>query len=373
MDLTFGETAGGFDIMMLILAVGVAIILFLLGFLVWKLLQMSGKAPAESAEMKALFEEFKRDKEDRYREQESLKNELRESSKHLRDEFYRVNKTVDTKLTESSKQLNDRLDKSSSVIGGLQKELGKMGEIGSKIENLDKILRAPKGRGSMGEEGLEEILGSVFPQQLWERQYALGTGATVDAVVKTNNGIIPIDAKFPLPAFEMIVNAETPDQTTLAQKEFQKALKARINEVTKYIKPELDTLDFAVLFLPSESIYYEAAIRSREIYEYSREKKVLLTGPNTLVYVLQVILSAYQSQEFAKQAQAALSQLAGVKKQATKLDEAVRLTSTHLGRASSQITAVQTENDKLQNQIEKVSQLEVSTQTEVEEERPSLL
>jgi DNA recombination protein RmuC len=341
------------------LVIGVTLVLLglmIVGYFLWQ--QLHGMHKSE--ELRQLLVSMKQDKEDRHRQQESLKNELRENSKHLREEFFRVNKTVDTKLTESSKQLNERLDKSSNVIGGLQKELGKMGEIGSKIENLDKILRAPKGRGSMGEEGLEEILGSVFPQVLWERQYALGTGATVDAVVKTNNGIIPIDAKFPLPAFEMIINAETSEQSALAQKEFQKALKARINEVAKYIKPELETLDFAIMFLPSESVYYEAAIRSREIYEYSREKKVLLTGPNTLVYVLQVILSAYQSQQFAKQAQAALAQLGGVKKQALKLDEAVRLTATHLGRAASQITSVQTENDKLQNQIEKVSSLEVS-------------
>ncbi len=360
----------GIELFLVIGLVLVLLGLMVVGYLLW---QQQQAAPKDLPELQQLLESLNQDKEDRHRQQESLKTELRENSKHLRDEFYRVNKTVDTKLTESSKQLNDRLDKSSTVIGGLQKELGKMGEIGSKIENLDKILRAPKGRGSMGEEGLEEILGSVFPQQLWERQYSLGTGATVDAVVKTNNGIIPIDAKFPLPAFEMIVNAETPEQSALAQKEFQKALKARINEVAKYIKPELDTLDFAVMFLPSESIYYEAAIRSREIYEYSRDKKVLLTGPNTLVYVLQVILSAYQSQQFAKQAQAALSQLAGVKKQATKLDEAVRLTSTSLGRASSQITAVQTENDKLQNQIEKVSNLEVGAPADASEEPQSLL
>ncbi|NCP67710.1 DNA recombination protein RmuC [bacterium] len=361
----------GIEIFLVIGIVFVLIGLAVVGYFLWQQQQ----APKDSPELQQLLESLNRDKEDRYREQESLKNELRENSKHLREEFFRVNKTVDTKLTESSKQLNERLDKSSSVIGSLQKELGKMGEIGSKIENLDKILRAPKGRGSMGEEGLEEILGTVFPQALWERQYAMGTGATVDAVVKTNNGIIPIDAKFPLPAFEMIVNAETAEQSTLAQKEFQKALKARINEVAKYIKPELNTLDFAIMFLPSESIYYEAAIRSREIYEYSREKKVLLTGPNTLVYVLQVILSAYQSQQFAKQAQAALAQLGGVKKQAEKLDEAVRLTATHLGRASSQITSVQTENDKLQNQIERVSSLDVSASAESleTEERPSLL
>lgn len=361
----------GIEIFLVIGLVLVLIGLMAVGYFLWYQMQ---QAPKDSPELQQLLESMNQDKEDRHRQQESLKTELRENSKHLRDEFHRVNKTVDTKLTESSKQLNDRLDKSSSVIGGLQKELGKMGEIGSKIENLDKILRAPKGRGSMGEEGLEEILGSVFPQQLWERQFALGTGATVDAVVKTNNGIIPIDAKFPLPAFEMIVNAETAEQSALAQKEFQKALKARINEVAKYIKPELNTLDFAIMFLPSESIYYEAAIRSREIYEYSRDKKVLLTGPNTLVYVLQVILSAYQSQQFAKQAQAALAQLGGVKKQAQKLDEAVRLTSTHLGRASSQITSVQTENDKLQNQIEKVSNLDVSATPEtIEKEEPQSL
>lgn len=343
------------------LVIGLSLVLLGLmavGYFLWQ--QMHGLN--DSAELQQLLASMQQDKEDRYRQQESLKNELRENSKHLREEFFRVNKTVDTKLTESSKQLNERLDKSSNVIGGLQKELGKMGEIGSKIENLDKILRAPKGRGSMGEEGLEEILSSVFPQQLWERQFTLGTGATVDAVVKTQNGIIPIDAKFPLPAFEMIVNAETKEHSALAQKEFQRALKARINEVAKYIKPELNTLDFAVMFLPSESIYYEAAIRSREIYEYSRAKKVLLTGPNTLVYVLQVILSAYQSQQFAKQAQEALSQLGCVKTQAKKLDEAVRLTATHLGRASSQITSVQTENDKLQNQIEKVSNLDVGSE-----------
>lgn len=356
MQLEFGSSAGGIDfglILLVIMALAVGVIIFL----IWKLLQ-TVNTPVESEEMKALFEEFKRDKEDRHRQQESLKTELRESSKGLREEFHRVNKTVDTKLTESSKQLNDRLDKSSSVIGGLQKELGKMGEIGSKIENLDKILRAPKGRGSMGEAGLEEIIQSVFPSGMWERQFALGTGATVDAIVKTANGMVPIDAKFPLPAFESIVNAENDERLLAAQKEFQKALKARINEVTKYIKPELGTLDFAILFLPSESIYYEAAIRSRDIYEYSREKRVWLTGPNSLLHVLQIIFSAYQSQEFAKQAQEALAQLSGVKKQAQKLDEAVRLTSTHLGRASSQITSVQTENDKLQNQIEKVSALD---------------
>jgi len=353
------------------LVIGMSLILLglmIVGYFLWK--QMGGQVPPE---LQQLLESVQRDKEDRYREQESLKQELRESSKGLREEFYRVNKTVDHKLSESSKQLNERLDKSSTVIGSLQKELGKMGEIGTKIESLDKILRAPKGRGSMGEESLEEILRSVFPANLWDNQYVLGPGLQVDAVVKTSNGLIPIDAKFPLTGFEKLLSAENDEAILAAKKEFESDVKKRINETAKYIRPEAETLNFAILYLPSENIYYEAAIRSNEIAKYAKSKNVLLTGPNTMLYVLQMLFQAYQSQEFAKQAQAALAQLSGVKVQAGKLDEAVRLTATHLGRANSQIAAVQTENDKLQNQIEKVSSLDVGKEEVKSKSEPEQL
>ncbi|MCF7917428.1 DNA recombination protein RmuC [Candidatus Gracilibacteria bacterium] len=326
-----------------------------LGFVIFKITTTSQKSPEE---MKRLLEEFQKDKESRFRESESLRNELRESSKGLREEFHRVNQTVDTKLSESAKQLNERLDKSSNVIGNLQKELGKMGEIGSKIENLDKILRAPKGRGGMGEENLEEILRSVFPANLWERQYSLGTGLVVDAVVKTSNGLIPIDAKFPLPAFERIVQAENDEALLKAQKEFQKDVKVRIDEVSKYIRPEKNTLGFALLFLPNENVYYEAAIRSGEISEYAKKKKVLLTGPNTMLYVLQMLFQAYQSQEFAREAQRALAELSGVRKQAERLDEEIGILAKHIGNANSKVADVQGANLKLQGQIDKVSALE---------------
>ena len=346
----------------LVLAVALVIAFTAVGYLIWK-----GNAPQSPAELRELLDEFGRDRENRFREQEGLKNELRENAKTLREEFHRVNKTVDTKLSESSKQLNDRLDKSSSVIGSLQKELGKMGEIGSKIENLDKILRAPKGRGTMGEESLEEILRSVFPANLWQRQYNLGPGLVVDAVVKTASGLIPIDAKFPLPAFERLMNSESSEDTAQAHKDFERDVKKRIDEAAKYIRPEADTLNFALLFLPSENIYYEAAIRTSAISEYAKKKQVLLTGPNTMLYVLQMLFQAYQSQEFAKQAQQALAQLSGVKKQAERLDAAVQLTSKHLGNATTQISTVQTENQKLQNQIDQVASLETDVVHEVEE------
>ncbi len=333
----------------ILIAIGV-LILAGIGLVFWKL-----NSPQDDGD---LLDEFKRDRETRFREAESLRNEMRESSKTLQEQFDRVNKTVDNKLSDSSKQLNERLDKSSTVIGNLQKELGKMGEIGSKIENLDKILRAPKGRGGMGEESLEEILRSIFPANLWERQFNLGTGLVVDAVVKTSSGLIPIDAKFPLPAFERIVQAENDEALEKAQKEFQKDMKLRIDEVAKYIRPEKETMDFAILFLPNENVYYEAAIRSGEISEYTKKKKVLLTGPNTMLYVLQMLFQAYQSQEFAREAQHALAELSGVKKQAERLDEEIGVLAKHIGNANSKVSDVQGENMKLQNQVERAQALE---------------
>lgn len=298
------------------------------------------------------------DREARFRETESLRNELRAMTKSLQDQFFQMNRAVDHKLSDSAKQLNKQLEKSSDVIGSLQKELGKMGEIGSKIENLDKILRAPKGRGSMGEESLEEILRSVFPPNLWERQYGLGQGLVVDVAVKTTSGIIPIDAKFPLPAFERLVNAENDTELERAQKDFEKDVKMRINEVAKYVRPEKGTLDFAILFLPNENIYYEAMIRSGGIAEYAKSKKVLITGPNTMLYVLQVLFQAYQSQQFAQKAQEALAHISGVRKQAERLDESISVLGKHLGNANSKLGDVQSENTKLQNQIDRVSALE---------------
>lgn len=339
------------DIVLLVIG---ALIVGLLVFVVLKLIN----PPKNDDIARQLIDQFQRDKEDRYREVESLKKEIRDQREASEKTLDRFNRSVDSRLGESAKQLNDRLDKSSHVIGNLKSELAKMGQIGSKIENLDKILRAPKGRGSMGEESLEEILRSVFPSNLWERQYSLGTGMVVDAVVKTSSGIIPIDAKFPLPAFEALMNSEDEESRLVAQKTFQQDVKKRIQEVAKYIREEAGTLNFAILYVPSENIYYEAAIRDTVIPVYANEKRVLLCGPNNMLYVLKLLFQAYQSQEFAKEAQKALSELAGVQKQAGVLEEEIGLMAKHLGNATNKLGDVQKANTNLQGQINNIHQID---------------
>lgn len=328
------------------------------GLFVLILLQLRPKQSTDTQYLaEQLLGRINQDRLDRHRETESLRQEFRATNERLEQQFFRINQTVDHKLSESSKLLNERLDTSATVIGSLQKELGKMSEIGSKIEHLDSLLRAPKGRGSLGEESLEEILRSVFPPNLWQRQFSLRGVGVVDAVLKTSSGLLPIDAKFPLPAFESIITAATEEERHLAAKNFGKDVKNRINEVAKYIVPDAGTMNFAILFLPNENIYYEATIRQTDIHDYARAKKVLITGPNTLLYVLQVLFQAYQSQNFAQQAQAALAQIQGIKNQATKLDTAVQTLGKHIHHAHLKVTEVEHENQKLIHQIDQVAQL----------------
>jgi DNA recombination protein RmuC len=311
------------------------------------------------------LDRMNQDRMDRHQENESLRQEFRMTNDRLEKQFFRINQTVDHKLTASSKSLNERLDKSTTVIGNLQTELGKMSEIGSKIEHLDNLLRAPKGRGAMGEESLEEILRSVFPSNLWQRQYSLKGVGIVDAVLKTSSGILPIDAKFPLSAFEDMLTAQTEDARLTAGKTFYRDVKNRINEVEKYIVPEAGTMNFAILFLPNENIYYEATIRRSDINQYARSKNVLITGPNTLLYVLQVLFQAYQSQNFAEQAQAALAQIQGIKKQAVKVDTAIQTLGKHIHNAQVKVTEVERENQKLIHKIQAVSTLPSTAQSHI--------
>jgi DNA recombination protein RmuC len=297
------------------------------------------------------LDRMNQDRMDRHQENESLRQEFRMTNDRLEKQFFRINQTVDHKLTASSKSLNERLDKSTTVIGNLQKELGKMSEIGSKIEHLDNLLRAPKGRGAMGEESLEEILRSVFPSNLWQRQYSLKGVGIVDAVLKTSSGILPIDAKFPLSAFEDMLTAQTEDARLTAGKTFYRDVKNRINEVEKYIVPEAGTMNFA--------------IRRSDINQYARSKNVLITGPNTLLYVLQVLFQAYQSQNFAEQAQAALAQIQGIKKQAVKVDTAIQTLGKHIHNAQVKVTEVERENQKLIHKIQAVSTLPSTAQSHI--------
>lgn len=181
--------------------------------------------------------------------------------------------------------------------------------IGERISRLDAMLASPKLRGGLGEWTLESLLYEVLPHDHVVRQFRLvQRGVIVDTAVRTGDGrVIAIDSKFPFDAFRRILQAEAVgEDTSRFQAEFARAVRERILEVSsKYISPEDGTLEFALMYVPSESVYYEIAVRDRgaEMLEYARSERVVICSPNTLYAYLQSVMMGIRGMQIAEHVQ----------------------------------------------------------------------
>jgi DNA recombination protein RmuC len=181
--------------------------------------------------------------------------------------------------------------------------------VGESIGGLEQILASPKLRGGLGEWTLESLLYEVLPHAHVMRQQRLPMrGVIVDCAVQTGDGrLIAIDSKFPLESFRRILQAETTGQdATKFHAEFVRAVRDRVDEVSsKYISPEDGTLDFALMYVPSESIYYEIAVRERgaELLDYARSERVVICSPNTLYAYLQAVMMGVRGLQIAGRAE----------------------------------------------------------------------
>ncbi len=196
-----------------------------------------------------------------------------------------------------SRAVGDRIDGTIRVFGELQKGIGELAEktrsieeVGKSILSLQEILRAPKPRGGLGETLLERLLADSLPRDYYELQRRFKSGEIiVDAVVRVGRNFVPIDAKFPLEDFERMAAAESEKEQDNLKKQFTRRVKKHIDDVAKYILPDEDTFDFALMYIPAENIYYETILQS-DICSYCLQKKVFLVSPNTFNAYLQAIV-----------------------------------------------------------------------------------
>lgn len=184
-----------------------------------------------------------------------------------------------------------------------QEEAQKLGQ------SLKDLLQTPKLRGSYGEAILEEMLERVLPRGIWERQYLIDGLEQVDAVVKMKDVIIPIDAKYPREDYQRYLKASSPDEKAKYWNDYETALKKQIKSInSKYIKPEKGTSEFALMFIPSEAVYYETIAEKNylgdpsKIYEYAQENRVIPVSPNTFYAFLQIIVIGIRNLEVIESA-----------------------------------------------------------------------
>lgn len=273
--------------------------------------------------------------------------------------------STDPILTEwiksTTSQINTRLDTATQVISSVQKNLGEMSEIGRGIKSLQDFLQSPKLRGGLGEEVLGSMIGQTFPKNAFHLQHTFKSGVKVDAVLKTDAGLLCIDSKFPMENFNLMIKGETESLRHQARKDFISDVKKHVTDISrKYILPEEDTTDFALMYIPSESVYYEV-VNIPELSNYARNLRVYPVSPNTLYAHLQVLLLSFQGKEIEIKTREVFKLLRAIQKDYSEVESNLGTLGRHLTNAYNQMGNVTQVFSYLGQKLSRTHQLSDTT------------
>ena len=251
---------------------------------------------------------------------------LSQQVESIRTRTERLGESVDKNLQTGQQSINTFLTHSGQTLQQLKEQLGRlrgdseqMLRIGQDIRSLQHILQAPKLRGQFGEHSLASLLKNILPAEHFVLQYAFRNGRIIDALIKLPDFSVPVDAKFPLSSFEKMTAAETDEEKAKLRRQFQTDVCRHIDKIAdSYILPAEGTLDFALMYIPAENVYYESVIRYDgdrvDLLEYAAGKKVIAVSPNLLyAYLMTIVMGLHglQIEKEAAQIRANLNQLAG--------------------------------------------------------------
>lgn len=259
------------------------------------------------------------------------------------------------RIDKTTEAIGQRLDNAAKYIGAVSKELGRVQEIGRGMKDLQEFLRSPKLRGNIGEQVLRDLLEQFFSRTHFTVQYKFRTGQIVDAIIKTDKGIIPIDSKFPMENFRKIISAQNEEEKKVKLREFVKDVKKHIADISKkYILPQEGTVDFAVMYIPSEIVYYEIIRAEQDLNAYAYQNKVFPVSPNSFYYFLKVIMMAMEGKRIEEASKQVLQMLAAIQNDTKKFGEVLGVVNTHITNAKSAVDRANNEYFKLSGKIDQV-------------------
>lgn len=274
-------------------------------------------------------------------EKQKPSGELVEWLKSTNQRLEEQSKNFTQTLQQNTSSLNERLDNAARVISGVQRSVGEMSEIGRGIKDLQDFLRNPKLRGNIGEQVLRQLLSQMLPKQSFHLQYTFKSGTTVDAAIETSAGIIPVDSKFPMENFRKMAKAQNEQDKKAAEKEFIRDVKRHIDDISKkYILTEEGTIDYALMYIPSEAVYYEIINQDESLIEYAYERRVLPVSPTTFYAYLRAILMSFEGQKIEARAKDILAAIKAVQKDYNRVDENLGVLGKHLNNAYNTMSQV---------------------------------
>jgi len=265
-----------------------------------------------------------------------------------------------TLVSDAQRAVSVQLQSATTIMGTLQQQLGKVEQSGRDLSDaakaIESVLGGAKTRGLLGEVVLERMLADTLPANAYEMQYRFANGEIVDAAVHFNGKLVPIDSKFPLDDFRrMEVEGEE------ARKGFAAAVRTHTDAIAKkYILPGENTLDFALMFVPSEGVYYELLMscdtKGVPLDVYCRQKHVIPVSPNSLYAHLSVILMGLKGLQIEENARRLHSSLSGLKTQWDNFAGVYERLGTHLRNAQQSYSDADRKLERARDALDQMAQ-----------------
>jgi DNA recombination protein RmuC len=289
--------------------------------------------------------------------------------------------TVDRRLGDLDGRLLATQQSTGQTATQIVEKLGKLDGTAAQmlarandLARLEQALRPPKARGGFGELLLENLLRDQLPPSAYAIQHTFSSGDRVDAVVRVGQ-LIPVDSKFPLDNFQRIVEAPSDEERLLHEKAFARDVRTHIDAIaSKYIRPGDGTYDFAFMYVPAESVYYELACgKTGELFHYAQARRVFPVSPTTFTAYLQVIILGMRGMQIEQRAEEVMAYVAELGKDFGRFKEDFDLVGTHLSRAQTKFADADKRLDKFEGKLERASQDDAATLEAVEVESPLVI
>ncbi|MFO7807030.1 MAG: DNA recombination protein RmuC [Candidatus Moraniibacteriota bacterium] len=279
---------------------------------------------------------------------------MQEISKGLSKESRELFTEINRQFNEMAKHSHQSIRQVTEKITTLDETNKKVVDFSSQLKNLQDILKNPKQRGVLGEYYLEETLKNVLPPHNYQMQYKFKDGNAVDAAIFVKDKVIPVDSKFSLENYEKLMNCKE-EEREFFEKQLREDLKRRIDETAKYIQPKEKTTDFAFMFIPSESVYYDlltnkigAGASSRDLIEYGfQEKHVVIVSPTSFMAYLQTVLQGLRSLQIEESAKK-------IQKNVEKLSTHLKNYETYFNKVGNSLSTTVNHYNKANKELSKI-------------------
>lgn len=298
----------------------------------------------------------------------------------IQNQLHEITRRLDLSKGEMSDTMQRQMSESNRLIREITQELTKVGEgqkqvfsMADQLKNLQDILKNPKQRGVLGEYFLETLLKNVMAPGQYQMQYKFKDGSIVDAVIFVKDKIVPIDSKFSLENYNRILEENDPTRHAELEKVFKQDLKNRIDETSKYIKPEEGTMEFAFMFIPAEGIYYDllinkvGAIKSntQDLIQYAfKDRKVVIVSPTSFLAYFQTILQGLKALQIEESAKEIRKRVENLGKHIGSYETYMKKLGGHLGTTVNMYNSAYKELGKIDKDVLKITETSAGIEPE---------